>query len=310
MQTGIYQNPLWYTQYPALSMFASFKDFQNVLAQKVARGNGTAAGEGWNCPYPCDYHVPTCFDVLPESPGQCYDNLMWAKNTGLDLHPEWYTGFPGLTVNSSVSDFQYVLHSKVVSGNGTGWQCPLPCTSTYLVPSTTAAPNFLAATTMTTSTSTTSTTTTIESSSALPWWCWLLLLLLAVLFCCVVAVAARAYILKTRSKQSPKKKRAAREEKEALTDQTDVSQQSVEAETNSTQFLTKQPFQPALPTMTNAVPAYPVAGAFAAQNLFDRIDLNHDGVITRDEYARLNLFDQLDTNHDGVLTREEYARLR
>merc|ERR1712187_629219 len=41
----------------------------------------------------------------------------------------------------------------------------------------------------------------------------------------------------------------------------------------------------------------------------DQIDANHDGVITREEYARLNLFDQIDTNHDGVITREEYARL-
>merc|ERR1712178_401513 len=46
-----------------------------------------------------------------------------------------------------------------------------------------------------------------------------------------------------------------------------------------------------------------------AQNLFNQIDTNHDGVITREEYARLSLFDQIDTNHEGVLTREEYARL-
>merc|ERR1712151_505455 len=61
------------------------------------------------------------------------------------------------------------------------------------------------------------------------------------------------------------------------------------------------PLQPAGPSM--GAPAY-------AQNLFDQIDTNHDGVITRDEYARLSLFDQIDTNHDGVITSEEYARLQ
>jgi len=62
------------------------------------------------------------------------------------------------------------------------------------------------------------------------------------------------------------------------------------------------PLQSAASPTDRSTPVY-------AQDLFDQIDTNHDGVITREEYARLNLFDQLDTNHDGVLTREEYARL-
>lgn len=281
MQTGIYQNPTWYAQYPALSMFATFQDYQSVLAQKVGPGNGTAAGRGWQCPPPCNYHVPECFDVLPESPGQCYYNLMWAKNTGLDLHPEWYSGFPGLTVNSSLNDFQYVLHTKLVSGNGTGWQCPMPCQSTFIIPPTSAAPKFLEMTTVTTTTSTT-TTTTVESSSALPLWGVLLLVLLAILLLCVAAVAGRAYLIWTKVKQ-PKKKRSVNEETVALRDR------SVDSTASS---------------------ALPITAASTAQDLFDRIDLNHDGVITRDEYARLSLFDQLDTNHDGVLTRDEYARFR
>jgi len=45
-------------------------------------------------------------------------------------------------------------------------------------------------------------------------------------------------------------------------------------------------------------------------SLFDQLDTDGDGFLTREEYARLSLFDQLDTNHDGVLTREELARFR
>merc|ERR1711879_813688 len=252
------------------SIFATFKDFQHVLAQKVAPGNGTAAGEGWNCPYPCDYHEPTCFDILPASPGQCYYNVLWAKSTGLTQHPEWYSQFPGLTVNSSVNDFQYVLHTKLKTGNGTGWQCPMPCTSNYLPSATSGAPRTSYTTTTTTSFTTTTTSTTAESGSSFPWWCWLLLVLLAGL--CIVAAVA------TRSVLAPKKKKRAAE----------VASES-DPESNST---------PLTRTMSPE-----------AQHLFDQIDTNHDGVITREEYARLNLFDQIDTNHDGVLSREEYARL-
>merc|ERR1712048_1143765 len=150
-------------------------------------GNGTAAGEGWNCPYPCGYHEPTCFDVLPTSPGQCYYNTLWAKNTGLAQHPEWYAEFEGLTKNSSISDFQYVLHTKLKTGNGTGWQCPMPCKSSFISSGNSAATSTSSTTiTVSTSISTTvepatllfTTTTSVESGSSVPWWCWLLLVLL------------------------------------------------------------------------------------------------------------------------------------
>lgn len=282
-----------------LSMFASFKDFQNVLAQKVAPGNGTAAGEGWNCPYPCNYHVPSCFDVLPNSPGQCYYNVLWAKNTGLAMRPEWYSEFPGLTVNSSLSDFQYVLHTKLRTGNGTGWQCPMPCTSTFLASATSAAPTLMATTSTTTSSTTAFTTTTIiASSSGFPWWCWLLLVLLVGL-CFVAAVASRAFLL-ARGRQGTKKKRATPAEIAPLTD----------PEQQAGLPMQVTPVPKPQPTRDSAVPAYPALVAPVAQSLFDQADTNRDGVITRDEYAQLSLFDQLDTNHDGVLTRDELARWR
>lgn len=50
--------------------------------------------------------------------------------------------------------------------------------------------------------------------------------------------------------------------------------------------------------------------------MFERIDANHDGVVTRPEMqaARSRMFDRLDANHDGMLTAAEaqaaQARMR
>jgi Ca2+-binding EF-hand superfamily protein len=49
------------------------------------------------------------------------------------------------------------------------------------------------------------------------------------------------------------------------------------------------------------------SGAF-----LDKADVNHDGLITRDEFvtARAATFDKLDRNHDGVWTADDYAMLK
>merc|ERR1712151_343006 len=61
-----------------------------------------------------------------------------------------------------------------------------------------------------------------------------------------------------------------------------LSHRSLPAEFSSTH---------SVPLQITPVPVYPIATASAAQNLFDQLDTNHDGVITREEYARLSLFD-------------------
>ena len=46
---------------------------------------------------------------------------------------------------------------------------------------------------------------------------------------------------------------------------------------------------------------------FEAQ--FKKLDTNHDGVISRDEWKRRpKAFDRLDANHDGVLSPQELRR--
>jgi Ca2+-binding EF-hand superfamily protein len=50
----------------------------------------------------------------------------------------------------------------------------------------------------------------------------------------------------------------------------------------------------------------------AADRMFERIDADHDGVLTRAEVqaARGRMFDRLDADHDGVLTAAEFAAAR
>jgi Ca2+-binding EF-hand superfamily protein len=45
------------------------------------------------------------------------------------------------------------------------------------------------------------------------------------------------------------------------------------------------------------------------QKRFNRLDSNHDGTVSRDEWKGApKRFDRLDRNHDGVLTKDELAR--
>merc|ERR1712048_181865 len=342
MKTGIKESPMWYADYPILSVSGNFAAFQYVLADKVGPGILKPDGNGWDCPVPCDMVVPACAEITSVSPGQCYQNILWAKQTGLDKKPEWYADFPSLNVNSSNNDFQYVLHHKIESGDGTGWECPLPCSSSF-IPSTTtsasAATTAIAlestATITTSTTSYTTTTTTLDNGSAVPWWAWLLLLLLCAL-CLVAAAAAMYFYKKNRKKGGVKKtKRAARV---AATAETVLAPAQASAPTSYTAALASTPVPanymlaaparyvaaaPQVPLRTvpvrsvtvpmaepvQAMPAYARQGT-QAMALFDQLDSNHDGTLSRAEFAPMTLFDQLDTNHDGKLSRTEFDRFR
>jgi len=71
---------------------------------------------------------------------ECHGSVTWAKETGIQLHPDWY---PGLSTQSTFEDFQYLLHKGGHGPDQNGASnfagCDLPCrTSTTQV--TTAAP--------------------------------------------------------------------------------------------------------------------------------------------------------------------------
>jgi len=342
MNTGIYEYPEWYADYPILSVSGSFEAFQYVLADKVGPGLLKPDGNGWNCPAPCSLDVPACAEITSASPGQCYQNILWAKETGLEKKPEWYSDFPSLNVNSSNNDFQYVLHAKIASGEGTGWECPLPCSSSFIASTTPAAPATtiavlgLSSPTTTTTLTTTTTTSTLDNGSALPWWAWPLLLGLCGL--CLAAAAAAVYFYK--------KKRGVKKSKRAVKSMPvpapaaapAAAQESAPAPCTAApaptlhavpvnymaaapiQYAAASPQVPlrALPVQSVAMPmAEPVQAmpAYARQgnqamSLFNQLDSNHDGTLSRAEFAPMALFEQLDSNHDGTLSRAEFDRLR
>ena len=48
------------------------------------------------------------------------------------------------------------------------------------------------------------------------------------------------------------------------------------------------------------------------KNAFEKLDTNHDGKVTADEFRAPQLikFNQIDTNHDGVITPQELQASR
>eukprot|EP00438_Fugacium_kawagutii_P015456 Skav202286 [mRNA] locus=scaffold3364:7289:8245:+ [translate_table: standard] len=57
-----------------------------------------------------------CHDAQPGD--ACYKDIMWAKHTGIKLHPHWY---PGLSSASSDEEFQQIVHSHNPG------KCAAPC---------------------------------------------------------------------------------------------------------------------------------------------------------------------------------------
>lgn len=54
--------------------------------------------------------------------------------------------------------------------------------------------------------------------------------------------------------------------------------------------------------------AAPVAAAAPRNDLFDQIDLDHDGTISRAEWASHQRFTAFDRNHDGTISLQEFQQ--
>lgn len=67
---------------------------------------------------------------------------------------------------------------------------------------------------------------------------------------------------------------------------------------------------PAVPAGTDT--ATPAPAAPMRSRMLERLDANHDGVVSRDEYRAQvgERFDRLDTNHDGFLDQSEMTAMR
>jgi len=152
-----------------------------------------------------------------------------------------------------------------------------------------------------------------SESSLFPWWLWLLLL------CILLAIAGTCFFLigALRKKRTKPKKQKRAEQLQSFEDVEAPLMQELDPRSART-FAAAQPAreQVAMPVQYVVAPA---------ADAFDRLDRNHDGVLTRDELpgpsyqhvvgpakyvtmppvAGVDAFDLLDRNHDGVLTRDE-----
>ncbi|CAK0829690.1 unnamed protein product [Prorocentrum cordatum] len=128
MQTGISQHPDWYVP---LTRNSSFEDFQRFLHGQPRLAH--------LCPEPCSQQhssamLPAeksatapvssqaCRTAAESDP--CYEKVVWAMQTGISQHPDWYVP---LTRDSSFEDFQRFLHGQPNLAH----VCPEPCSQQH-----------------------------------------------------------------------------------------------------------------------------------------------------------------------------------
>jgi len=119
MQTGIFEHPEWYSPLTQSSSFVDFQRHLHGLARLSKVCAEPCASQAQEVPAPA--RLPASEDCRTAVLGDaCYDQVMYATQVGVDVHPELYLP---LTKTSSFVDFQRHLHgvarlSKV---------CPEPC---------------------------------------------------------------------------------------------------------------------------------------------------------------------------------------
>jgi len=232
---------------------------------------------------------------------KCSTALIWAKEQGIHNFPQYYTNYTddGLNANSSWADFQCALYGMRGSDeSGTGWNCTYPCTSTLpqCPPPPVVDKEFATATEPPAGGSS-------GSSGSMAWWAWLLIGLAL-----LGLIGGIAYMLMGGKAAPKKKKRAVAQKKteppapEVQAAPTPVAPATLTA---PPVYVTQaraapvamtappvyaattytQPMAMAVPIQTVAAPIQTVTAPTMA-SAFDRLDANHDGVISREEFAQ------------------------
>jgi hypothetical protein len=174
---------------------------------------------------------------------KCSEAMIWAKEIGIEQHPDFYVNFTddGLMKNSSWQDFQCALYTmKGDDEAGTGWNCTYPCTSSLpqCPPPTPSGDKDLAG------------EGTPSSGSGFPWWAIALIALFVIGLIAVGIMYAMGMFGKKEG--SKKKKRAVKPTKAAA----------------APAAPDPAPAPPAAPAVMTAPPVYlsqPVSTSFVAQ---------------------------------------------
>jgi len=240
---------------------------------------------------------------------KCSTALIWAKEQGITNFPQYYKNYTddGLNADSSWADFQCALYNMKGSDEaGTGWNCTYPCTSTLpQCPPPPVAPvvdKDLA----------TVTEAPGSSSSSLAWWAWLLIGLAL-----LGLIGGLAYMLMGGKKEAPKKKKRAVAQKKAEPPAPEVQAAPTPV---APATLTAPPVYVtqarAAPVAMTAPPVYaattyaqPMAMAMPIQMVAAPIQTaTAPMAMAAPTVTMASAFDRLDANHDGVISREEFAQ--
>uniref|UniRef100_A0A6V0BIN5 Uncharacterized protein n=1 Tax=Zooxanthella nutricula TaxID=1333877 RepID=A0A6V0BIN5_9DINO len=117
MRTGVFEHPGWYK---GLTADSPFEDYQHQLHQD---GHGeclepcrSAEADAKRSPFRDVSGATEC--STPKKGDQCYENIVWARETGVQANPQWYLP---LNSRSTFAQFQVLLHDEGHGG------CDLPC---------------------------------------------------------------------------------------------------------------------------------------------------------------------------------------
>jgi hypothetical protein len=255
--------------------------------------------------------MPTCHDftgddVKSTNPmiKRCAYHILWAKNEGIVGKQEWYSSQVqqwyadekkgNRSANVTVLRFQCSLYEKTKDGvEGDGHQCIIPTCSA--VPGMEAVCPGLEP------------TAKVQAGGMAPWMMWLLLIA-GVALCGLVGFCVYNALY---PKKAPKKRAIKKVE-------------PVPTPAPTTSIMMPTYTMPVTTSVTTAPPVYydgpPVGSvAYAAPSVTyaappvtyaaPSISYAAPGSVTyaAPQYAQVSAFDMIDTNHDGTITREEFA---